>query len=99
MFTSELLNNNVPIHVIQALLGHAGARHGDGLRQALLRPADRGVPQGCPRDLHSDFHGPNSLRAPTMAEWREFAAACNVRDMGTHLSALPTGDHCSRGLV
>jgi len=51
------------------------------------------------RATYSDFHGPDSLRTPTAGEWREFSAACNLRDTGTHLYALPTGDHCSRGLV
>jgi hypothetical protein len=43
--------------------------------------------------------GPDSLRAPTYAEWEEFSRSCNLRDMGTHLCALPTGEHCSRGLA
>jgi hypothetical protein len=51
------------------------------------------------RATYSDFHGPDSLRAPTIDEWQQFSAACNLWDMGTHLCALPTGDHCSRGLV
>ena len=46
------------------------------------------------RATYSDFHGPDSLRTPTAGEWREFSAACNLRDTGTHLYALPTGDHC-----
>jgi hypothetical protein len=28
-----------------------------------------------------------------------FARSCELRDMGTHLCALPAGEHCSRGLV
>ena len=44
-------------------------------------------------------HGPESLRNPTAEEWAELSASCEMRDMGTHLCALPTGDHCSRGLV
>lgn len=28
-----------------------------------------------------------------------FTASCGLRDMGTHLCALPTGEHCARGLV
>jgi hypothetical protein len=27
------------------------------------------------------------------------AASCNLRDMGTHLCALPTGEHCPKGLI
>jgi hypothetical protein len=28
-----------------------------------------------------------------------FAASCNLRVMGTHLCALPTGEHCPKGLI
>ncbi|MCU1251829.1 MAG: integrase family protein [Edaphobacter sp.] len=38
-------------------------------------------------------------RTHTAEEWTSFAANCNLRDMGTHLCALPTGEHCPRGLV
>jgi hypothetical protein len=44
-------------------------------------------------------HGFESLRNPTPEEWAELSASCEMRDMGTHLCALPTGDHCPRGLV
>jgi len=98
MFASELLNNNVPVHVIQALLGHAGPD--TVMVYAKLYPATLIEEyRKAVRATYSDFHGPDSLRAPTTEEWREFSAACNLRDMGTHLCALPTGDHCSRGLV
>jgi hypothetical protein len=39
-----------------------------------------------------------SLRG-SRSEWAAFAASCNLRDMGTHLCALPTGEHCPKGLV
>jgi len=98
MFASELLNNHVPIHVIQALLGHAAPD--TVMVYAKLYPATLIEEyRKAVRATYSDFHGPDSLRAPTADEWREFSAACNLRDMGTHLCALPTGDHCSRGLV
>ena len=98
MFASELLNNNVPIHVIQALLGHAGPD--TVMVYAKLYPATLIEEyRNAVRATSSDFHGPDSLRAPSMDEWSEFSAACNLRDMGTHLCALPTGDHCSRGLI
>jgi len=98
MFASELLNNNVPVHVIGALLGHAGLD--TVMVYAKLYPATLIEEyRKAVRATYSDFHGPDSLRAPTANEWREFSAACNLRDMGTHLCALPTGDHCSRGLV
>jgi integrase len=98
MFASELLNNNVPVHVIGALLGHVGLD--TVMVYAKLYPATLiDEYRKAVRATYSDFHGPDSLRAPTAEEWREFSAACNLRDMGTHLCALPTGDHCSRGLV
>jgi integrase len=51
LFASELLNDNVPVHVIQALLGHA---HVDTVMvyAKLPGPAGRGVPQGRARHLH-----------------------------------------------
>jgi hypothetical protein len=39
------------------------------------------------------------LKNPTAEEWAAFAASCNLRDMGTHLCALPTGEHCPKGLI
>src|SRR5436305_612417 len=38
------------------------------------------------------------VRQPA-AEWVAFTASCNLRDMGTHLCALPTGEHCPKGLI
>jgi hypothetical protein len=35
----------------------------------------------------------SSYKNPTKEEWAAFAASCNLRDMGTHLCALPTGEH------
>jgi hypothetical protein len=37
---------------------------------------------------------PNKTAATTA-----FAASYNLRDMGTHLCALPTGEHCPKGLI
>jgi hypothetical protein len=51
------------------------------------------------RGLYTDVYDADALRAPTADEWKEFATGCNLRDMGTHVCALPTGEHCSRGLV
>jgi integrase len=98
MFASELLNNNVPVHIIGALLGHAALD--TVMVYAKLYPATLiDEYRKAVRATYTDFHGPDSLRAPTAEEWREFSAACSLRDMGTHVCALPTGDHCSRGLV
>ena len=51
------------------------------------------------RGIYNTFHGPDSLRVPTIEEWAEFSKHCNMRDMGTHVCALPTGEYCPRGLV
>ena len=32
-------------------------------------------------------------------EWAAFSASCSLRDMGTHICAVPTGEHCPKGLV
>ena len=98
MFASEHLNNNVPVHVIQALLGHAsldtGMVYAKLYPQHLLDEYRKTV-----RGLYRAVHGEASLRNPTAAEWAAFEASCSMRDMGTHLCALPTGEYCPRGLV
>lgn len=98
LFASEHLNHNTPLHVIQALLGHASPDtvmvYAKLYPNTLVEEYRKTV-----RATYADFLGPETLRTPTLEEWREFAASCNLRDMGTHLCALPTGDHCARGLV
>src|SRR5205085_8686359 len=49
--------------------------------------------------VYRAIHGEESLRNPTAEEWAAFAASCSLRDMGTHLCALPTGEYCPKGLV
>ncbi len=51
------------------------------------------------RGLYLAFHGEDGLRNPTAEEWADFSRSCSIRDMGTHLCALPTGEHCPKGLV
>lgn len=51
------------------------------------------------RGLYNDVYGPSANKAPTEAELAEFTASCSLRDMGTHVCTLPTGEHCPRGLV
>jgi integrase len=97
-FASEHLNNNTPIHVIQALLGHASPD--TVMVYAKLYPStlveEYRKTVGA---VYADHHGADSLRNPTSEEWTAFEASCSMRDMGTHLCALPTGEHCARGLV
>jgi Phage integrase family len=98
IFASEHLNNNTPVHVIQALLGHATID--TVMVYAKLYPAE--LVEGYRRALrgvYSTIHGPDSSRNPTPQEWAAFSTSCSMRDMGTHLCALPTGEHCPRGLV
>lgn len=51
------------------------------------------------RGLYNGFHGEDSLRNPSAEEWAAFETSCSMRDMGTHLCALPIGEHCPHGLV
>jgi len=98
VFASEHLNNHTPPHVIQALLGHATID--TVMVYAKLYPAE--LIEGYRRALRGAYvtaHGPDSLRNPTAEEWFAFSASCSMRDMGTHLCALPTGEHCPKGLV
>ena len=98
VFASEHLNNNTPVHVIQALLGHASLDtvmvYAKLYPSTLVEEYRKTV-----RSVYVDHHGTASLRNPTAEEWAEFQASCGMRDMGTHLCALPTGEHCARGLV
>jgi len=98
IFASEHLNNDTPIHVVQALLGHASPD--TVMVYAKLYPA-RFVEEyrKTVRATYTDFHGPDAHRAPTMEEWQAFAPSCELRDMGIHLCALPAGEHCPKGLV
>ena len=98
VFASEHLNNNVPVHVIQALLGHATLDtimvYAKLYPTTLIEEYRKAV-----RGLYNAFHGDDSLRNPTADEWAAFTVSCNLRDMGTHLCALPTGEYCPKGLV
>jgi hypothetical protein len=98
VFASEHLNNNTPVHVIQALLGHATINtvlvYAKLYPQTMVEEYRKAV-----RGLYIAFHGEESLRNPTPEEWAAFSASCSMRDMGTHLCALPTGEHCPKGLV
>jgi hypothetical protein len=98
VFASEHLNAHTPVHVIQALLGHATIN--TVMIYAKLYP-DQFVTdyRTAMRGLYNDVHGPTASATPTEAEWAAFTASCSLRDMGTHVCALPTGEHCPRGLV
>jgi len=98
VFAFEHLNSHTPVHVIRALLGHATVN--TVMIYAKLYPTQlveeyRRVMRG----LYGDVYGPEAHHAPTDQEWAAFTANCSMRDMGTHLCALPTGEHCPRGLV
>jgi integrase len=98
VFASEHLNNDTPVHVIQALLGHATIDtvmvYAKLYPQKMIEEYRKAM-----RGVYNAFHGEESFKNPTRQEWDAFAASCSMRDMGTHLCALPTGEHCPRGLV
>lgn len=98
VFASEHLNNNTPVHVIAALLGHAALD--TVMVYAKLYPTT--LVEEYRKAVRGSFlaaYGDDALSNPSAEEWAELAESCSLRDMGTHLCALPTGDHCSRGLV
>src|SRR5207253_1353058 len=84
--------------VIQALLGHATLDtimvYAKLYPTTLIEEYRKAV-----RGLYNAFHGDDSLRNPTADEWAAFTVSCNLRDMGTHLCALPTGESCPEGLL
>jgi integrase len=88
VFASEHLNNNTPVHVIQALLGHASPDtvmiYAKLYPSQLIEEYRKTV-----RSLYNAYYGEDGLKNPTAAEWAAFAASCNLRDMGTHLAPCP----------
>jgi hypothetical protein len=92
------LNNHTPVHVIQALLGHASPDtvmiYAKLYPSQLIEEYRKTV-----RSLYSAYYGGDGLKNPTAEEWAAFTASCNLREMGTHLCALPTGEHCPKGLI
>lgn len=84
--------------MIAALLGHASLD--TVMIYAKLYPATlvEGY-RAAMRGLYTEIYDAGVLKSPTVEEWAAFTAGCNLRDMGTHICALPTGEHCSRGLV
>jgi integrase len=98
VFASEHLNNNTPVHVIQALLGHASPDtvmiYAKLYPSQLIEEYRKTV-----RSLYNAYYGEDGLKNPTAEEWAVFTESCNLRDMGTHLCALPTGEHCPKGLI
>jgi integrase len=98
VFASEHLNNNTPVHIIQALLGHVSPDtvmiYAKLYPSQLIEEYRKTI-----RSLYNAYYGEDGLKNPTAEEWAAFAASCNLRDMGTHLCALPTGEHCPKGLI
>jgi Phage integrase family len=96
-FASEHLNNNTPVRITQALLGHASPdvmmNYAELYRGQLIEEYRKTV-----RSLYNAYYGEDGLKNPTAEEWA-FAMSCNLRDMGTHLCGLPTGEHCPKGLI
>jgi site-specific recombinase XerD len=98
VFATEHLNAGTPPHVIQALLGHE--RLDTVMIYAKLYPTTliENYRQHV-RGIYQTIHGPEVLRAPSEEDWAQLAKSCDLRDMGTHLCALPAGEHCPKGLV
>jgi hypothetical protein len=86
------------VHIIQALLGHESAD--TTMIYVKLYPHTLIAEyRGALRGRYQDISGKDAFHSPTLAEWETFSRSCNLRDMGTHLCALPAGAHCARGLV
>lgn len=52
------------------------------------------------RGLYGAVYHSDQLHDPSSDDWAAFTTSGNLRDdTGTHICALPTGEHCSRGLV
>jgi integrase len=85
VFPSEHLNTNTPVHVIQALLGHASPD--TVMIYAKLYPCQLVEEyRKTVRSLFNAYYGEAGLKNPTAEKWAAFAAGCNLREMGTHLA-------------
>ncbi len=78
VFASEHLNNNTPVHVIQALLGHASPDtvmiYAKLYPSHLIEEYRKTV-----RSLYNAYYSEEGLKNPTAEEWAAFAASCNLR--------------------
>jgi integrase len=87
VFASEHLNNNTPVHIIQALLGHASPDtvmiYAKLYPSRLIEEYRKTV-----RGLYNTHYGEDGLRNPTAEEWAAFAASCNLRAI-SHANAVP----------
>jgi hypothetical protein len=83
VFASEHLNNNTPVHVIQALLGHASPD--TVMIDAKLYPSQliEEYRKTVRSSLYNAYYGKDGVKNPTAEEWDAFAVSCNLRDMGT----------------
>lgn len=98
LFASEHLNAHTPVHVIQALLGHATID--TVMVYAKLYPDELvNEYRRAMRGMYLDVHGDETAITPTAADWHQLALTHSLRDMGTHICVLPAGEHCPRGLV
>ena len=92
------MNNNTHVHVIQALLGHASFE--TVLIYVKLYPSQLIEDyRKTVRSLYNAHYGEAGLKNPTAEQWATFATSCNLRDIGTHLCALPAGEHCPKGFI
>jgi hypothetical protein len=82
------LNNNPPVHVIQALLDHASP---DTLMiYAKLYPGQLIEEyRKTVRSLYNTYYGEAGLKNPTAQEWAVFATNCNPRDMTPRSTSFP----------
>ena len=96
VFASEHLNNNTPVHIIQAVLAHASPDRVmiyDKLYPGKLIEYRKTVRRLYNAQTRGRDEEPDSCRMGSLAE------SCNLRDMGTHLWTLPAGEHCPKGLL
>ena len=79
VFASEHLNNNTPVHIIQALLGHASPDtvmiYAKLYPSQLIEEYRKTV-----RSLYNAYYGEDGLKNPTAEEWRPSlrAATCAI---------------------
>ena len=96
VFASEHLNNNTPVHIIQALLGHASPDtvmiYAKLYPSQLIEEYRKTV-----RSLYNAYYGEDGLKNPTAEEWAAFRDELQPTRYGhtplrlAHWRALPEG--------
>ena len=97
LFTTDLVNNGLPIHIGAALLGHTSLANDPRLRRGLQRRPRTPLP-GIPRPA-TPARPADEYRPPTEAEWTGFEEHFDKRKVELGTCGRPYGTPCQHELA